>query len=194
MLLKYETKPSRRTFMEQSIEWLEGRGPRPDPVPEEAASERAKSKGDGIGKGPVIGLAAVAGVLVLSLAFCHGSHAPTQAALPAGVTPFPSPIAATLPPPPGGLNINVRNGPGTVFNSAEVLPAGSSITEVGRAIDTEGKPWIAIRRANGSYGFIKERLLTANVLSATAQSSSPQGGVIVSNVVLASDVQRRCST
>jgi hypothetical protein len=189
MLLKYETKPKRRAFMEQSIAWLEGRGPRPDPALEEDTSDRAKSKGDGIGKGPVIGIAAVAGVLVLSLAFCHSKPPLTQASLPAGVTPFPSPITATLPPPPGGLNINVRNGPGTAFSSAEVLPAGSSITEMGRAIDTEGKPWIAIRRANGSYGFIKERLLTANAPSAAAQSSLPLGGVVVSNVALATDVQ-----
>ncbi len=79
--------------------------------------------------------------------------------LPPTVAAFASPQRATLLN--GTVSANVRSGPGRSYGSLEVLAPGSAIVELGRASDSEGKPWIAVRRPDGSVGFIKERLIVA---------------------------------
>lgn len=75
------------------------------------------------------------------------------------VSRFPEPVLAVVPLTEQTRNVNVRSGPAFTYPSIEVVTSGYKVTEIGRAFDQEGKPWIAIRVGN-TYGFVKERLLT----------------------------------
>ncbi len=110
----------------------------------------------------VLAVLVVGGVLIYHA--IKGGPARGAQSLPPGTIAFPIAVNQTLPTGPTASNVNVRSGPGVIFPSAEVLAPGSPIVEVGRANDSEGKSWIAIRRSDGSYGFIKERLLTSQIV------------------------------
>jgi hypothetical protein len=99
-------------------------------------------------------------ILAAALVVAIGWRSMSPKPLPAGTTAFATPVSEALPAGPGTPAVHVRSGPGTQFPPIDALGPGAPLVAVGRAVDTEGLPWIAIRRGDGTYGFIKERLIS----------------------------------
>lgn len=75
------------------------------------------------------------------------------------VEEFREPTQYQVPSDGAALNVNLRSGPGQAYSAVSVGMAGSAVTGTARALDSEGKPWLKVRTAEGKVGFIKERLL-----------------------------------
>lgn len=71
------------------------------------------------------------------------------------VARFYRPVPFTI----GAQTINVRNGPGHMYRTLGVLPAGGQIVALGRTTAANGASWLMVRYGYHPLAFINERLL-----------------------------------
>ena len=89
------------------------------------------------------------------------------------VSSMPQPVASSISPtivfdtpktfkvtPKAGVSFaNMRQGAGTGFDVIETVPAGEIVEGTGQTTLPDGSIWIAVRRTNGSTGYISVKLL-----------------------------------
>lgn len=127
----------------------------------------------------IIGAAAI-GALLLVLAGAQNSSRGSTAPGAHALSTFNNPATFVVRPGGRAVYVNIRSGPGREFSSLEQLKPGTSLLAVGRSFSSAGDPWLAIRRRDGSLGYVKESLLilagafgTAPASDADAASDAP---------------------
>jgi TonB family protein len=135
-------------------------------------------KGRGSRSRMIFALVAVGGVLALGLfQIVTNRQQKLTSQFPPGMIAFPNPVTENLPSGPSASKVNIRGGPGPQFASQEILTPGASVTELGRAFDEDRKAWLVIRKGDGTFGYIKERLVHPQAM----ESSIAPNGASLSN-------------
>lgn len=111
---------------------------------------------------------------------------PTATSLPAApeASPVPSPVPLVTQPLAATVNVdslNLRSGPGTLFEVLATYPLGSLVTALGLAPGTD---WIEIEDENGQTGWVFAELLTLDGELETLPVRETPESLIISGKVI----------
>lgn len=76
-------------------------------------------------------------------------------------------------PGSGASYVNVRSGPGAEHASLERLAPNTEVWARGRAVASDGWPWLVVTTSSGTEGYVKEALLGPEFAEASISYEAP---------------------